>query len=387
MVNRWIYHTPFSRKTPTDAGALDQLFSLWDECISSRGILLLQPEHIQSFKLLGLERLSCYDEYTASRLIERSRTMQRESRTVIDESDEVLDVKTQLIYTIGLQQPMDGHSDRWRLTQSLFDLVDRCISRMRTDDNLFDLTRTHPGSFPTINFKLGRFSDTLLEKVVDEIAAGQLEGFHLNYCSTDIYESALNFLKQRAVSEIEATNVMGHFAGDILQKILLLRGLFAHEILPHSILNKRWRVEYGLDPKRCQIAVPYRAKGVPSQSAEFGHPDVAISLTCLSYYYEGLTDEQLTTCFDMLYKSADPSSEYMRWSKACSCMPHALQNLKGVNLDDRDQSRLQLFPHLRFNKAVIDFFLSTLVFPKECKEFAHKLSTSAWDIPAEEECP
>ena len=47
-------------------------------------------------------------------------------------------------------------------------------------------------------------------------------------------------------------------------------------------------------------------KDVPSLRAEFGHPDVAIALTCLSYYYGGLTKNQLLLCFDLLIKLDDP---------------------------------------------------------------------------------
>jgi hypothetical protein len=37
------------------------------------------------------------------------------------------------------------------------------------------------------------------------------------------------------------------------------------------------------------MAVPFQAKDVPAERAEFGHPDVAIILTILSYYYSGLS--------------------------------------------------------------------------------------------------
>lgn len=39
-----------------------------------------------------------------------------------------------------------------------------------------------------------------------------------------------------------------------------------------------------------------------------------------------------------------------------------------------------VFPSLRFAKGVIDFNMSRLVFPREMKEFPHKLSSSGWDI-------
>lgn len=46
-----------------------------------------------------------------------------------------------------------------------------------------------------------------------------------------------------------------------------------------------------------RMAVPFRAKDVASDRIEFGHPDVAILLSQLSYYYSGLTDEQMEHCF------------------------------------------------------------------------------------------
>ena len=58
-------------------------------------------------------------------------------------------------------------------------------------------------------------------------------------------------------------------------------------------LRMRWRVEFGVRPSgRPKMAVPFRAKDVPVERAEYGHPDVAIMLMQLSYYKSGLSDEQ-----------------------------------------------------------------------------------------------
>lgn len=46
----------------------------------------------------------------------------------------------------------------------------------------------------------------------------------------------------------------------------------------------------------------------PSARSEFGHPDAAIALTCLSYYYGGLTDAQIHASFEKLFLS-DQSQE------------------------------------------------------------------------------
>ena len=61
------------------------------------------------------------------------------------------------------------------------------------------------------------------------------------------------------------------------------------------------------------LAVPYRAKDIPAQRAEFGHPDIVIILTCLSYYYGGLEEKQLKQSFEILLKQDKPSVDYDLW--------------------------------------------------------------------------
>lgn len=175
---------------------------------------------------------------------------------------------------------------------------------------------------------------------------------------------------------------------DISEGILyLLRGLIAHNILLFALKDKRWRVDYGLDLKRSMLAVPYRAKDAPAVKAEFSHPDVTITLTCLSYYYGGLTEKDLDICFRNLYKSDNPPMEYERWLKGVSMPNESFKRLSGVNLLDREQWRTDIVPMFQYNKSVIDFYLSGVVFPKEAKEFDHKLSTSSWDLAAEKSYP
>lgn len=57
-----------------------------------------------------------------------------------------------------------------------------------------------------------------------------------------------------------------------------------------------------------------------------------------------------------------------------------LNRLNGINLEDRKQWKEIIYPTFNYNKAVIDSYLSGVVFPKEAKEFPHKLSTSGWDV-------
>lgn len=182
------------------------------------------------------------------------------------------------------------------------------------------------------------------------------------------------------MTEQEAIPLLKYFGENDIGILYLLRGLIAHNILLFSLKEKRWKVDYGLDLKRSLLAVPYRAKDSPSGKAEFSHPDVAITLTCLSYYYGGLNETQLETCFRNLYKSDNPALEYECWTKDIILPESYLKRLSGINLEDKKQWKEVIYPTFNYNKAVIDSYLSGVVFPKEAKEFPHKLSTSGWDV-------
>jgi len=119
---------------------------------------------------------------------------------------------------------------------------------------------------------------------------------------------------------------------------------------------------------------------VPSPRAEFAHPDVAITLTCLSYYYGGLTKDQVLSCFDLLTKLDNPEMEYDHWVELGQDLPVELRQLNGVNMDDETQMDEVLVPLFSRNKGVVDFYLSQVVFPRAAREFQSKLPTSAWDL-------
>jgi hypothetical protein len=169
----------------------------------------------------------------------------------------------------------------------------------------------------------------------------------------------------------------------IKQPLLLLRGLIAGGALAFAFGQKRWRVNYGLTPTRrpeTRLAVPYRAKDSPALRSEFSHPDVVIVLTCLSYYYGGLDDDDLFTAFEHLTKSDQADNEYEEWARDAPDLPVSFRSMIGINLKDRYQCTRDIFPHFRKAQAVIDFFLSRIIFPKHMKESPHKLSASGWDI-------
>lgn len=82
---------------------------------------------------------------------------------------------------------------------------------------------------------------------------------------------------------------------------------------------------YGLHPQRDPVAVPYTAKGVPSEQSEWGHPDCCVLLTCLAFYYNGVTQTQLTQALEHVLKSDDPAAAYDRWTQTTQKFPDSLR--------------------------------------------------------------
>jgi hypothetical protein len=55
LLNRRIYQMPFSRNLRLNTQDARTIREIYEECIRERGVLLIQPEHILSFKLMGIE--------------------------------------------------------------------------------------------------------------------------------------------------------------------------------------------------------------------------------------------------------------------------------------------------------------------------------------------
>ena len=384
IVGRCIYYAPFSRKTKSIDNIAAHLDEIYRECRDFRGVLLIQPEHILSFKLMGIDRLYARASSSAIAMINTQIWLEQNSRDILDESDELLHVNFELAYTIGTQMGLDGQPARWTVVQSLFSLIDKHAHFLhaRFPKGIEWIFRGN-GSFPTCRILDVDVGVRLIAGLVESLLGGLVAGVSFGHCDELTRGIISEFIGHPVPSSRVVQKVLQIFKDTVQIKVIfLLRGLLAHGILLFSLQRKRWLVNYGLDPKRCLMAVPYRAKSVPSVSAEFAHPDVAIVLTCLSYYYTGLTKVQLRTCFKHLDKMTDPSLEYHEWQRD-SKLPAELRNFSGVNLEDENQWNLLIFPHLRLNKNAIDFFLARIVFPNEGKEFAYKLSASAWDLPAD----
>ncbi|EIW76860.1 hypothetical protein CONPUDRAFT_110521 [Coniophora puteana RWD-64-598 SS2] len=394
LANRRVYYLPFTRSTQLDSETLKAVRSVLEECRESGGILIVQPEHILSMKLRAVECQLSKDLNSAAALAHLQRFIFNYGRDILDESDEILHVRYQLVYTCGTHQHVQGHPNRWTTTQEILRLARGHLHQLfLKDPSMFSTQGTsrfedaHPSAFPPVRLvQSSPAANQLLRLLVSDILEGRLSNCNLHHfdeSERNAFEMFISVpsLTIQAQDCLSNLRVRGALDENVWSLALLLRGLIAHEVLLFCLRDKRYRVDYGLDLRRSMLAVPYRAKDVPSTTAEFGHPDVVILLTCLSYYLSGLSETQLETCIRFLLISDNPTSVYEDWLAliANSDLPESLKSFNGLNYDSVEQRRLlsELFGN---NQATIDFYLRTVVFPQQAKEFESKLVTSGWDI-------
>ncbi|KAH7332999.1 hypothetical protein B0J17DRAFT_736241 [Rhizoctonia solani] len=388
LANRRIYYLPFGRHIRVDGSSLQALRNMHEECMREGGILLVQPEHILSFKLMGIDRLisasSSGDTSVAAALIETQAWLKAHTRDILDESDEVLHVRYRLVYTVGEQKPLDHHPDRWTTTQQLLRIAAIHLQILeRKHPNSISYQHRDHGQFPTLRIMPDcqtEVEKSLISAIATDVIEDRLPNLSCGRLPLSIRQSLFEVLTNNKLPYTHYESLRRSFSSTMWKGILLVRGMLASGILIHVLKSKHYRVDYGLDLSRSLLAVPYRAKDIPSTRAEFGHPDVAVALTCLSYYYHGLTDQHLYLCFKHLFKIDNPSLEYEQWVKQSCTTPNDLKQLNGVNIKDRQQFSERLIPTFSHNPTTIDFFLTSVVFPREAKEFPKKLTTSGWDL-------
>lgn len=382
LIGREIRHIPFSRRTLTTPNMLKLYSELHHEILRCCGVILTTPEHILSYKLSGLQRLANLKLKEAQKMVEFQSWLTDTCRDVLDESDFTLAVKTQLIYPSGPQISVDGHPHRWEVAQRLLSLVEDHLPNLQRSFLRSIEVVERPHGFPMIHFLQTDVEVALHRRIVNEICNGRTPFLRLA-------DSTLPHMKceiKRVLSEEDLgpeliKRVSGFFAdkSSAYKNILLVRGLLLNGILL-LCLKKRWNVQYGLHPNRHPIAVPFEAKGVPSEQAEFGHPDVAILLTCLAFYYSGLNLSQFCDGLQHVLKSDDPATEYDRWTFGSDTLPEALHHWNVINVDDKGQVE-ELWRHLRLNRNVLDHYMNNFVFPVHAKQFGVKLQASGWDLP------
>ncbi|KAL5332674.1 hypothetical protein BJX70DRAFT_404369 [Aspergillus crustosus] len=389
LLGRRVYHLPVTRSLKINKAEAEEIERMCKECMAQGGVLLVQPEHILSLKLMCVESFTAGKEELGRCLLRTLEFFRTSSRDIVDESDENFSVKFELIYTMGSQRSLELSPERWIMTQHLLDLVRRYAPAIKAQlPQSIEVESQGHGSFPRTRLLYEDAIAELFGKIADHIYSNGIGSLPVSRQPNATRKAVLSYmfkldLSEQEIAAVENESATSFWTDSNKDLLLLLRGLLAGGVIASCFGQKRWRVNYGPHHARkppTKLSVPYRAKDNPAPRSEFSHPDVVIVLTCLSYYYAGLSDEELFAALSHLIKSDQADIEYQMWVDDAPLLAPAYRQLNGINLQDRHHCLKQIFPNLQFSKAAVDYYLAHIVFPKEMKEFPYKLSASGWDI-------
>ena len=268
LANRPIFYIPFSRSLRMDTSLVNTLSGLYKRCVAECGVLVIQPEHILSQKLMHVDTLLTSDGNNESdsivdKLGDLQNWVAKASRDVLDESDEILHVRYQLVYTSGEQMPVDDHPNRWTTIQQIFGRLQAQANGLHTRfPETFEMQTVLRG-LPIIRIHDSAVSHEIASLIIDDALEGGLSNLPLHVLPPPIREATRRFVTQRRFNIEDCNSINTHCAGTPMWKgILLLRGLLmdGEGIRGYILKERRWRVDYGLDPSRTLLAVPYRAK-------------------------------------------------------------------------------------------------------------------------------
>lgn len=254
------------------------------------------PEHQLSFQLKMYEFIQKANDIMAFQFLTVQKWLNENTRSILDESDAILQPKYQLIYTVGNQLSLDGGNQRWLVIQAVLKRVPfhmRALYKSHSNDTIefnenYSLIDRPDVFTPCRIIKDSVENSVYLElknAIIDDLINDKLD-ITLPELDTMTRTNVILFLNQQTTVPFE--KITEDLPLNVQSIILILNGLLSFDVLK-LMLQKRWRVNYGINTKGPRkMAVPFRAKDVAAELTEFGHPDVAIGFTHLSYYYSGL---------------------------------------------------------------------------------------------------
>lgn len=210
-------------------------------------------------------------------------------RTIMDESDAILHAKYQLIYTVGKQIQPDGGSQRWLVAQAVLKRVPIHMKKLYEEFGK-EKVEIEQNDQPHVFTRCRILDETevfenLKQLLIEDFLAGKLD---IDFPVLDEGKkfSLIRLLTKKAIERSEFKTI-DQFTTEKQNIIMILSGLLRFEVLKLA-LTKRHRVNYGVDKKgKRKMAIPFKAKDVAAEMTEFGHPDVAVCFTQMSYYYSG----------------------------------------------------------------------------------------------------
>jgi Protein of unknown function (DUF3638)/Protein of unknown function (DUF3645) len=318
-------------------------------------------------------------------------------RAYFDECDALMRHTNQLIYAVGIPDGISSGQARWDTIHAVLNAAStKEFAALAVDQLQIAVRRPAPSVCAYHGVRLVDLDklkwQQCCEHILDSLAHETCSIRSLQWLRLLVHKCPEHHKPlQRYVtdssvsaSEVGLSELLSELSDEHADCIYMLRGLLAEGILSHC-LSKRHGVNYGLDARRTKrLAVPYHASDAPTERTELAQPDVAITSTFLSYYHTGLNRHQVREVFDTLFDLGPAGQEttYRDWFNVSryAMDDHTLfSSVHAIDLSNSEQFSL-IVQYYRFNPHVIFFWLKTLVFPNDTKEYPSRLSANAWHL-------
>jgi hypothetical protein len=201
--------------------------------------------------------------------------LNRNTRDIVDESDENFNAKFELVYTMGCQEPIEFTPKGWIIVQRILDLLPQRAKQIKENvPDSIEFNDRLDGGYPRIRTLSEKATQLLLDKVAQHVCTYGFAGLPMARQPEKVRHDLQQYVSQESLTpdEIAAVEQGSFWEGEFKESLLLVRGLIAGGVLRFALSSKRWRVNYGIDTNRkpkCRLAVPFRSKDCPSPQSEF----------------------------------------------------------------------------------------------------------------------
>jgi len=208
LLGRRIYRMPSSRALRLEESQADAIGRIHRDCMAKKGILFVQPEHIFSFKLMGVECLATGYESVGRSLLQTQHFFDTESRDIINESDENFSVRFELVYTMGMQRPIEFSPERWTIIQAVLGLIRRFAFEIKRElPLLIKVDDRWPGRFLRTRILRPDAHELILQRVGDYICRIGFPGFLIARQPKDVRLAVFKYITKFKLTAEEVVEV------------------------------------------------------------------------------------------------------------------------------------------------------------------------------------
>jgi hypothetical protein len=336
-------------------------------------------EHRQSLLLKTRELMLLKASTSAETLAELRKLEDVTYLDMLDESDELLHYRNELVYAVGAAEILPGGPRRWVAAEAVLHAInyDPAVKHILETPDLRVCDSAGHGNtsetFCKIRLLAGDELDAEEQPLRRAIAQFVVDSppHEMRWMKRESTEDRQKILAYICNPTFDDDHMHSEAWKENIHDLLSLRGLLAFGILVHC-LQMRHIVNYGI--KRIggkkRSVVPFRASDVPSERSEFSHPDITIVLTMLSYYSDGLSEDQISETLVFLFGLGDSEKKavYDDWL-GLSRGSMSAEDVKRIDdvskIDHTNPGQFSLlYEHFRHNMHVVNCWLKWSYFPQ-----------------------